>query len=520
MQVERIGEEETGAEQKGEEETQAEQIGGRETPEANMKKTTEARREILKEAWKDWLAEKDYRLLILYKLGGELGWQNEDLGRQEKRKLRERAKRFVMGCGVGEYQPLFYREEDGSLSHCVKNRDIERTLATIHDTHGHFSTGITAGRAYGRYYWPTRMRDIGSWVASCPVCQRVGPLRQSGQLKTIVQFSPFDMIGMDYVGPISPPCKVTGNRFILIMVNYFSRFLFARGFAEYPSQATTMSMLLDSIAPIFGWPKTIFCDNGSYFVGKEVKKLLDTFGVKMINAPITHPSSVGLSERYVQMIVGRIRLQCIGRGSTDDWGLHISLAVIDINTRQIRIHGFSPAEILLGYNPASSLHEPETARGWLASAESIEDMLGSDANQLKYFTMKRNEQREYTSSQLCHSQDKKESSHQPKWEGPWKGDLVLVRDVALDNQKGGKLRPRWHAPRIVEDIVENGNTALVRELHHAPDHTKKYHFDDLKVYVQRYSGERARDISYERTTMASPFISANSVGQRAFHLTT
>jgi hypothetical protein len=147
-------------------------------------------------------------------------------------------------------------------------------------------------------------------------------------------------------------------------------------------------------------------------------------------------------------------------------------------------------------------------------------MLGSDANQLKYFTMKRNEQREYASSQLCHSQDKKESSHEPKWEGPRKGDLVLVRDVALDNQKGGKLRPRWHAPRIVEDIAENGNTALVRELHHVPDHTKKYHFDDLKVYVQRHSGERARDISYERTTMASPFISANSTGQRAFHLAT
>ena len=400
------------------------------------------------------------------------------MGRQEKRKLRERAKRFVLGHGTGEYQPLFYREEDGSLSHCVKNRDIERTLATIHDTHGHFSTGITAGRAYGRYYWPTRMRDIGSWVASCPVCQRVGPLRQSSQLKTIVQFCPFDMIGMDYVGPISPPCKATGNRFILIMVDYFSRFLFARGFTEYPSQATTMSMLLDTIAPIFGWPKTIFCDNGSHFVGKEVRKLLDTFRVKMINAPITHPSSVGLLERYVRMIVGRIRLQCIAKGSTDNWGLHISPAVIDINTRQVRIHRFSPAEILLGYIPVASQNEPKTGRGWLASAAPIDEILGCDTNQFKYFTMARNEHREHANTQLWQSQDKKESKHKPKWEGPREGDLVLVRDRALDNQNGGKLQPRWHAPRIVEKIAEDGNTALIRELHNAPDNTKKYHFDD------------------------------------------
>jgi len=135
-------------EQIEEDEMQAEQMGEEETPEAKIK-TMEARMDVLKEVWNDWLAEKDYRLLLLYKHGGELGWQSEDLGHQEKRKLRERAKRFVLGHGIGEYQPLFYREEGGSRSHCVKNRDIKRTRATIHNTYGHFSTGITAGRAYG-----------------------------------------------------------------------------------------------------------------------------------------------------------------------------------------------------------------------------------------------------------------------------------------------------------------------------------------------------------------------------------
>jgi len=340
------------------------------------------------------------------------------------------------------------------------------------------------------------MQDIGSWVASCLVCQWVGPLRQSGQLKTIVQFCPFDMIGMDYVGPISPPCKATGNRFILIMVNYFSRFLFTRSFTEYPSQATTKSMLLDTIALIFGWPKTIFCDNGSHFVGK-VRKLLETFGVKMINAPTTHPSSVGLSERYVHMIVARIRLQCIAKGSTDNWDLHISPAVIDINTRQVRIHRFSPAEILLGYIPVASQHEPKTGRGWLALAVSIDEILGSDANQLKYFMMACNGHREHANTQLCQSQDKKESKQELKWEGPQEGDLVLVRDRALDNQKGGKLQPQWHVPRLMEKIAEDGNTALIRELHNAPHNMKKYHFDNLKIYIQRDSNEQTWGISYE-----------------------
>jgi len=302
------------------------------------------------------------------------------------------------------------------------------------------------------------------------------------------------------------------------MVDYFSRFLFARGFSEYPSQATTMSMLLDTIVLIFGWPKMIFCDNGGHFVGKEVKKLWDSFGVKMINSPITHPSSVGLSERYVQMIVGRICLQCITKGSTDNWGLHISPAVIDINTRQVRIHGFSPAEILLGCNPVANQHEPTTGREWLASAASIGEILGCNTDQYKYFTMTRNEQREHATTQLCQSQDKKEAKHEPKWERPREGDLVLVRDRALESK-------RWKiaAPVACTDngkrIAVGGNTALVRELHNAPDNTKKYHFDDLKVYVQRHSDDpTTRGVPYERSTMASPFISTNSIGLRAFHL--
>jgi len=46
----------------------------------------EARLDILAENWKDCLAGKEYRLLILYKLAGELGWKREDLRRHEKRK--------------------------------------------------------------------------------------------------------------------------------------------------------------------------------------------------------------------------------------------------------------------------------------------------------------------------------------------------------------------------------------------------------------------------------------------------
>ena len=71
-------------------------------------------------------------------------------------------------------------------------------------------------------------------------------------------------------------------------------------------------------------------------------------------AAISHPQSLGLSERYVQMVMGRIRLRCISAGTSKAWSLLLKDAPIDINTHCIRIHGYMPSEILLGFNATTS----------------------------------------------------------------------------------------------------------------------------------------------------------------------
>jgi hypothetical protein len=55
-------------------------------------------------------------------------------------------------------------------------------------------------------------------------------------------------------------------------------------------------------------------------------------GVVHFNVAISHPSSVGLAERYVRMIIGSVRLQCLQAGSTDFWSHYVRNAVININT--------------------------------------------------------------------------------------------------------------------------------------------------------------------------------------------
>jgi hypothetical protein len=69
-------------------------------------------------------------------------------------------------------------------------------------------------------------------------------------------------------------------------------------------------------------------------------------------------------------------------GSVDFWSHYVLMAVIAINTRCVRVHGFTPAEILLGFNPAVTrrVDLPE-ARDWIGPPVDPSDILGVQAEE-------------------------------------------------------------------------------------------------------------------------------------------
>lgn len=72
------------------------------------------------------------------------------------------------------------------------------------------------------------------------------------------------MVEMDWIGPFRPPYEVTGWRFILVIVDCFSRFVWARGY-ESANQEAVHDFLLDFLVLVFGFSLCIFHDNGSHF---------------------------------------------------------------------------------------------------------------------------------------------------------------------------------------------------------------------------------------------------------------
>ncbi len=66
-------------------------------------------------------------------------------------------------------------------------------------------------------------KDIENWVTCCWLCSMAKrePRRQRAPLQQEINGAPFDHVAFDVIGPL--PTMVNGNRFILTMIDYFSK---------------------------------------------------------------------------------------------------------------------------------------------------------------------------------------------------------------------------------------------------------------------------------------------------------
>ena len=94
-------------------------------------------------------------------------------------------------------------------------------------------------------------------------------MQKSGRSRPILQFGPMDMVVIDFIGQINPPCEATGAVYILLVVDYFSRFTF-RESLQKANEQVTLQFIVDKIVSIMGWPRLVYSDNGSNFTGNAI----------------------------------------------------------------------------------------------------------------------------------------------------------------------------------------------------------------------------------------------------------
>ena len=154
---------------------------------------------------------------------------------------------------------------------------------------------------------------------------------------------PMDCVQMDVQGPL--PRSMAGNRFIIVLIDTFTRYKFAKAI---PSQkAINVIKFMRETFLKHGYPMSIQTDRGTNFLSRDVQKYLNEAYIKHKISTAFHPQSQALVERDNRTIGERLR--CHTDGQYKRWDAELLSLMLAINTTQNRTTSFTPFYLMHGY---------------------------------------------------------------------------------------------------------------------------------------------------------------------------
>ena len=156
--------------------------------------------------------------------------------------------------------------------------------------------------------------EIRKVCLQCPVCCEFKPRYFRPPESSLIRaLRPFDRLSVDFIGP-KP--SVTRNKYLLVIVDEYSRFPFA-----YPCSdmsATTVINCLHKLFSVFGCPASVHSDRGSQFMSREVNQYLLSLGVVLTHSTPYHPQGNGQCERVNGTIWRAVRMALKSKGVVEN----------------------------------------------------------------------------------------------------------------------------------------------------------------------------------------------------------
>lgn len=279
---------------------------------------------------------------------------------------------------------------------------------------------------------------------------------------------PFKHLVIDYVDMLKP---VQGKRYMLVIIDRFSRWVEA-----VPSKTlgadTVIKFLTREVIPRFGIPSEISSDNGSAFVQKVVKGILQKLQIKQRLGSVYHPQSQGMVERINATLKAKLRKICAT--TKLNWVDALPLALMSYRMQMHKSTHLTPHEMLTG--------RPMPVPQWRSPFK------GPPLEQLQ------TELKDYVEQltaihRAIYLQEKSRSPESAVLEPPVKpGDLVYIK----------VYRRRWHEARWEGpyEVKRATPTAVQVEgsttWHHLTHCTKVQNKDRVKIEFDKKDEQKPR----------------------------
>lgn len=303
-----------------------------------------------------------------------------------------------------------------------------------------------------KVHWTNMRNDITKVTKECHACQSHG-IFQVGYHppRSVLPDNVFDHIAID-LGDFSTT-SISGNNFMLVIVDYFSRFTILRALPD--KSAVTVARVLLSVCCLFGFPKRLTSDNGSEFTGAFMREFSQLSGVDRLTSLPYAAQANGVVEAYVG-IAKRSIIKSLTHDAQEPeaWDEYLDVIQYSMNIRYARLHQSQPFSIMFGR--AANLFQDYTRlpNASQAPEDPTKEVIDARLQNIKDVVIPAIHKRIKETQLRDHERfEKHHKIIEEKY--PLNSKVML-----LDPVRSTKMQPRWLGPYFIKNYTRNGSYTL------------------------------------------------------------
>lgn len=303
-----------------------------------------------------------------------------------------------------------------------------------------------------KVHWTNMRDDIAKVTKDCHACQSHG-IYQVGYHppRSVLPDNVFDHVAID-LGDFSTT-STSGNNFILVIVDYFSRFTILRALPD--KSPITVAKALLSVCCLFGFFKRLSSDNGSEFVSAFMREFSELCGMDRLTSLPYAAQANGVVEAYVG-ISKRAIIKSLTHDAAEpeSWDEYLDVIQYSMNIQYARLHQSQPFSIMFGR--AANLFQdysqmPQSSK---APPNPTQEVIDERLKNIKEIVIPAIHKRIKETQLRDHERfEKNNKIVQDKY--PINSKVML-----LNVFKSSKLQPRWLGPYFIKNYTRNGSYVL------------------------------------------------------------